>query len=316
LELNEIGENTMQTRAKKIMAGLALILVSMAAAGEHALAQDPTTLENDPSLRGSVPYEEAVNRYLRKEQPKIVGGKPAPAGAFPWQVSLGVSWIADSFSAHFCGGSVFSEKWIVTAAHCAVGLTPGKVIVTAGTNRLVDGAVRRNVNRIIVHRNYNAQSMDNDIALMELRDPLPTGLQIKKIELLTPGEEGGLTDTSVFTVTGWGATTEGGSVVRDLRYLDALPFVSRTTCNLPQAYDGRITPNMLCAGVRVGGMDSCQGDSGGPLSFGTVAAPKLAGIVSWGDGCARPDKVGIYTRVVNYIDWINSCVAGAQSCNQ
>jgi secreted trypsin-like serine protease len=257
-----------------------------------------------------------VNRYLRKEQPKIVGGKPAPAGAFPWQVSLGVSSIADPFSAHFCGGSVFNEKWIITAAHCAVGLTPAKVIITAGTNRLVDGAVRRNVNRIIVHRNYNAASKDNDIALMELRDPLPTGLQIKKIELLTPGEESGFTDTSVFTVTGWGVTQEGGSVVRDLRYLDALPFVSRTTCNLPQSYDGRITSNMLCAGVRVGGMDSCQGDSGGPLSWGTGAAPKLAGIVSWGDGCARPDKVGIYTRVVNYIDWINTCVAGSQSCNQ
>jgi len=305
----------MQTIAKKLMTALALIFLSMAA-GERALAQDPTTLESDPSLKGSVPYEEVVNRYLRKEQPKIVGGKPAPAGAFPWQVSLGVSWIADPFSAHFCGGSVFTEKWIITAAHCAVGLTPGKVIITAGTNRLVDGAVRRNVNRIIVHRNYNPQTKDNDIALMELRDPLPTGLQIKKIELLTPGEESGFTDTSVFTVTGWGATAEGGSVVRDLRYLDALPFVSQATCNLPQAYDGQITSNMLCAGVRVGGMDSCQGDSGGPLSFGTGAAPKLAGIVSWGDGCARPDKVGIYTRVVNYISWINNCVAGAQSCNQ
>ncbi len=305
----------METIAKKLMIGLVLIFLTTTGFETRALAQGQT-LDTDPATSGSVPYREAVNRYLRREQAKIVGGKPAPAGAFPWQVSLGVSWIADPFSAHFCGGSVLSEKWIVTAAHCAERLTPGQVIITAGTNRLVDGAVRRNVNRIIVHRNYNTQNQDNDIALMELRDPLPTGLQIKKLDLLTVGEESGLTDTSVLTVTGWGATTEGGNVVRDLRYLDELPFVPRAICNSTQAYDGRITENMLCAGVRSGGKDSCQGDSGGPLTFGKEASPKLAGIVSWGDGCARPDKVGVYTRVANYVDWINPCVSGSPSCNQ
>lgn len=305
----------MENIAKKFAVALTLIFFTVAAGQRRSLAQSPVTLDTDPAIKGSSPYEETVNRYLLKKQDKIVGGKPAPAGAFPWQVSLGVSWISDPFSAHFCGGSVLSEKWIITAAHCAVRLTPGQVIITAGTNRLVDGAVRRNVNRIIVHRSYSVQNQDNDIALMELRDPLPTGLQIKKVDLFTPGEESGLTETSVLTVTGWGATVEGGNVVRDLRYLDDLPFVPRATCNSTQAYDGRITVNMICAGVRTGGKDSCQGDSGGPLTFGS-ATPKLAGIVSWGDGCAAPDKVGVYTRVSNYVDWIQTCVSGSSSCNQ
>lgn len=308
----------MKTRSKKIALSLAILFMTVYASQQLSFGQVTAVLENDAIVRGSTPYEETVRLYLNREQPrtKIVGGKPAPAGAYPWQVSLGVSWIADPFSAHFCGGSVISEKWIITAAHCAQRLTPGQVVVTAGTNRLVAGATRRNVNRIIVHRNYNTQTQDNDIALLELLDPLPTGLQIKKVDLLTPAEEPGLTETTMLTVTGWGATVEGGNVVRDLRFLDTLPFVFRATCNAPQAYDGRITANMICAGVRTGGQDSCQGDSGGPLTYNTTTSPKLAGIVSWGEGCARTDRVGIYTRVANYVDWIQSCVANSPTCNQ
>jgi secreted trypsin-like serine protease len=306
----------MKSTMRKLAGRLALVFLTLASSQRLSLAQIPITLDADPLTKGSSPYEETVNRYFLRQQPKIVGGKPAPAGAFPWQVSLGVSWIADPFSAHFCGGSVLSEKWIITAAHCAERLTPGQVVITAGTNRLVDGATRRNVQRIFVHKSYNGQTQDNDIALIELREPLPTGLQIQRVELLKPGEENGLTEAARLVVTGWGATAEGGSVVRDLRYLDDLPFVLRTTCNSTQAYDGRITMNMICAGERIGGKDSCQGDSGGPLTFGIGTSPKLAGIVSWGDGCARPDKVGVYTRVANYVDWIQACVSNSPTCNQ
>lgn len=308
-------ENEMKN-LKKLIVGLALGFLTTTVGQRLSLAQIPTTLDTDPATHGSSPYEETVKRYLLRQQPKIVGGKPAPAGAFPWQVSLGVSWIADPFSAHFCGGSVLSESWIITAAHCAVHLMPGQVVVTAGSNRLVEGATRRNVNRIFVHKNYNSQTQDNDVALLELREPLPTGLQIKKVDLLTQGEESGLTEAAMLTVTGWGATVEGGSVVRDLRYLDSLPFVLRDTCNSTKAYDGRITVNMICAGERAGGKDSCQGDSGGPLTFGVAGSPRLAGIVSWGDGCAEPDKVGVYTRVANYVEWIQSCVSNSPTCNQ
>jgi secreted trypsin-like serine protease len=303
-------------RWRKNILSLAGLLITACVGAQHSVGQVIGSLDNDALTRGSTPYEETVTRYLLRQQPKIVNGQPAPAGAFPWQVSLGVSWITDPFSAHFCGGSVLSEKWIITAAHCAERLTPAQVVITAGTNRLVDGATRRNVNRIIVHRNYNRQTTDNDIALIELRDPLPSGLQIQKVDLLTLAEEPGLVENTPLTVTGWGATFEGGSVVRDLRFIDTLPFVLRTTCNSPQAYDGRISGNMICAGVRTGGTDSCQGDSGGPLTFKTATSPKLAGIVSWGEGCARPDRVGVYTRVANYVDWVQTCVTNSAACNQ
>jgi len=279
----------------------------------HLSASAQIPLDKDQATRGSAPYMEAVRRFLNKETPKIVGGKPAPLGQYPWQVSLGVSWIASPFDAHFCGGSVYSERWIITASHCVNDLTPSQIIITAGTNRLVPGVTRRNVRRIIMNKNYNATTTDNDIALIELLDPLLLTAYIKTVSLLTPTLESGLSDASRFVVTGWGATQEGADVVRDLRYVDNLPMIGRSMCNQPLFYDGRITDNMICVGVT--GQDSCQGDSGGPLTVDTETAPKLAGIVSWGEGCARPNRPGIYTRVPQYVTWIENCVAGSAACN-
>jgi secreted trypsin-like serine protease len=307
---------------KKLPANLfmySLIVFSLIAICSYSVLAQGKSIEQDDALKGSKPYEKTVDDYLKKKQPKIVGGEPAPVGAYPWQVSLGVSWIADPYSAHFCGGSVLSERWIITAAHCAIRLTPAKVIITAGTNRLVASATRRNVKLIIVHKNYNdADPPDNDIALMELQDPLPTSLFITPIPLLTSAAESSvLFENALLAVTGWGATQEGGLPVRDLRFIADLPFVTTTTCNRPEAYDGVITDNMICAGKRAGGgKDSCQGDSGGPLAAQTKTTPQLAGIVSWGEGCGRAEKVGVYTRVSKYVDWVNSCLANSATCNQ
>jgi secreted trypsin-like serine protease len=310
-----------RTVMKKIMAGFLkvglLMLVSIAFGSNRIQAQGTMALDQDDALKGSPGYEEAVRAYLAKERPKIIGGEPAPVGAYPWLVSVGVSWIADPYSAHFCGGSILSERWILTAAHCVIRTSPAKVSVTAGTNKLVPGATRKNVKLIIVHRNYNPATNDNDIALMELIDPLPTGVFIRPVALLTSVNEGALlVENTPLAVTGWGATEEGGSPVRDLRHLNKLPFVLTATCNDPSAYDGRITNNMICAGRRVGGKDSCQGDSGGSLTVETNLSPKLAGIVSWGEGCGEPEKVGVYTRVAMYVDWVNKCLTNAASCNQ
>lgn len=95
----------------------------------------------------------------------------------------------------------------------------------------------------------------------------------------------------------------------------ATQYFERTQCNRPLPYDGRISKNMLCAGEEIGGKDSCQGDSGGPLTASTRTKPLLVGVVSWGDGCGLPRRVGIYTRVANFAGWIKSCTADATKCN-
>jgi hypothetical protein len=88
----------------------------------------------------------------------------------------------------------------------------------------------------------------------------------------------------------------------------SVPIVSNATCNSSVAYNGRITANMLCAGYASGGKDSCQGDSGGPLVVPNGASWKLAGVVSWGDGCAFANKYGVYVRLVNFVTWVNGYI--------
>lgn len=260
---------------------------------------------------GSEPYREAVRRFLAREEPKIVGGRPAPEGAFPWQVSLSVSWIVDPYRAHFCGATIVSPTWLVTAAHCVEGLTPRDVSITAGTNWLGIGGIKVNVRRIIVHPEYVAAVSGRDIAIVETFDPLPLGEWIAAVPL-NQDDENPAPGIGLVAV-GWGATVQGGSTVRDLRFVE-VPAVSSADCNRPLAYDGRIMPDMLCAGVMSGGMDACQGDSGGPLTVDTGSHPVLAGVVSWGDGCALPNRVGIYTRVSVFAGWIRQCLADPEAC--
>jgi secreted trypsin-like serine protease len=238
---------------------------------------------------------------------QIVGGQLAKIADFPWQVSINVS-------GRLCGGSIYSERWIVTAAHCLRGRIPGEVTVTGGTATLDGGGVSRGAKRIIIKSDHDRNTKNNDIALIELADPLPIDNQIKSIALMTPSAEPGLlVKGTPLVVTGWGPTKEGGATVRDLRFV-RVPFVERSVCEQLMKGHFKITENMICAGDVSGAVDSCNGDSGGPLVVGAHSDAKLVGIVSWGEGCARPNKVGVYTRVANYANWIAACVANPQTC--
>ena len=117
-----------------------------------------------------------------------------------------------------------------------------------------------------------------------------------------------LKDREKLIVTGWGAAEQGGSVVRDLREV-TVPFVTNAVCGDLLSYGSQITDTMICAGLAAGGTNSCQGDSGGPL-VSTSAPVQLVGVVSWGEGCAKPGKYGVYSRIANFKKWIESCTSG------
>lgn len=304
----------MPSPRKRSLLAIAALLLCFAPQVDRAQAQNRLELRTAP-VRGAPDFDDTVDRYLNRKAPKIVNGTAAPDGAYPWQVSLTVSWIADPGRAHFCGGSIYNERWIVTAAHCLAKLKPEDVVVVSGTNVLKQGVTRTNAARLLVHKDYAPATSDNDVGLIELFEPLAVSAKVKAIALLeTADEAGALTSGHDLVVTGWGATSEGGNVVRNLQQV-TVPFVTRETCNDPLSYNGKITTNMVCAGKAEGGVDSCQGDSGGPLVDGPAGAtPKLAGIVSWGDGCARPGKYGIYTRVPKFAAWIAQCTASPDNC--
>uniref|UniRef100_A0A4W6CDW1 Suppressor of tumorigenicity 14 protein homolog n=1 Tax=Lates calcarifer TaxID=8187 RepID=A0A4W6CDW1_LATCA len=234
---------------------------------------------------------------------RIVGGQDAEEGEFPWQVSLHVK----SYG-HVCGASIISPNWLVTAAHCVQddGRTrysqPGTWEAYLGlhTQRNVNSAVvKRNLKQIIPHPNYNAYTFDNDIALMELESPVSYSDYIRPICL--PASQHDFPVGNTVWITGWGATREGGFAASVLQKAQ-VRIINHSVCN--NLMGGQLTSRMLCAGVLTGGVDACQGDSGGPLSSPSSTRMFLAGVVSWGDGCARRNKPGIYTAVTKFRGWI------------
>ncbi|MET8353154.1 MULTISPECIES: serine protease [unclassified Micromonospora] len=223
--------------------------------------------------------------------PNVVGGTRAAQGEFPFMVRLSMG----------CGGALYSSRLVLTAAHC-VGATGTNTSITA-TLGVVD---LQSSSRITVRSNYvyrapGYNGNGRDWALIRLATPV-TGLSTLKIANTTAYDSG------TFTVAGWGAAREGGSQQRYLLKA-TVPFVSDSTCN--SYYGGDIIPAQeICAGYASGGVDTCQGDSGGPMFRRDASnAWVQVGIVSWGNGCARPNYPGVYTQVSYFASTIASAAA-------
>merc|ERR1719247_17460 len=239
---------------------------------------------------------------FRKGLNKIVGGDDVAPGELPYQLSFrelifGLHW-------HFCGASIYTEDYAICAGHCVDGLdmnNPTDLEVVAGDcDKATDEGTEQTVklSKIIQHEDYNGNTISNDVSLLKFATPLVFDDYVQGIALPEAGQEA----TGDCIVSGWGTTSEGGSSP-DIMKKVAVPIVSDDECR--DAYGAsEIHDSMICAGVPEGGKDSCQGDSGGPLACSDTGSPYLAGVVSWGYGCARPNYPGVYTEVSYFVDWI------------
>jgi trypsin len=218
----------------------------------------------------------------------IVGGEEAVKGEFPFMVSL------QDRNGHFCGGSLIAKDWVLTAAHCVDGGGPASVVVGLHDHQSLEGAEVFRPAQIIPHPNYT--DLDWDYALIRLDGES----KFQPIALSSADPAAG----SDVTTAGWGYVRENNfSLPRNLRKV-TVPVVDRAQCNV--SYKNKISERMICAGLEQGGKDSCQGDSGGPLFSGQGADRVLLGVVSWGEGCARAKKYGVYSNVSAVTDWIYS----------
>jgi trypsin len=216
---------------------------------------------------------------------QIVGGSRVSTAQHPYMV-----YLAHPDGFQFCGGTLVTEAKVVTAAHCVVDAAPASIRVVAGRDdKRSSAGVVAGVARIWVHPDFTHVRSGADIAVLTLTKRLrfrPAAVAGPgATELYRPGTPG--------TILGWGRTSEGGNTSRYLLGA-SVPVVSDADCT--GAYPDYSPSSMVCAGYHQGGVDACQGDSGGPMLVGSV----LVGIASWGDGCARPYKYGVYTRVASY----------------
>ncbi|MEU0658613.1 serine protease [Streptomyces lavendulocolor] len=220
----------------------------------------------------------------------VVGGTQAAQGEFPWMVRLSMG----------CGGSLLTQQIVLTAAHCVSGSGNNtSITATAGVVDLQSAsAIKVRSTKVLQAPGYNGKG--KDWALIKLARPI--NLPTLNIATDTAYNSG------TFTVAGWGATREGGGQQRYLRKA-TVPFVSDASCQ--QSYGNELVPGEeICAGYTQGGVDTCQGDSGGPMFRRDNAGAWIqVGIVSWGQGCARPDYPGVYTEVSTFASAIKPAAA-------
>jgi len=256
---------------------------------------------------------------------RIVGGAEAVPHSWPWQVAF-----LSSSGSQFCGGSLVSNRWVMTAAHCCAGRTISNSKVLLGGHSYAnppEGSKIHALRRIIMHPTYGSSPATRyDFCLLELDEPAQFGRTIVPVCLPSVADGGA---GSKCYVTGWGNTgprralgsteymrlieaLDGGklpkNVAATLRGTSVLHQVDvniseQSYCNTQ--YNGVIDDSMVCAAAP--GKDTCQGDSGGPLVCDRADGQPgfvLVGVTSWGRGCAQPSYPGVYGRTAHALDWI------------
>ncbi|XP_057355697.1 mannan-binding lectin serine protease 2 isoform X2 [Manis pentadactyla] len=238
---------------------------------------------------------------------RIYGGQNAKPGDFPWQVLL----LGETIAA----GALLYDNWILTAAHAVYEQKEDASsldIRMGALKRLSTHYTQAWAEAIFIHEGYTHNAgFDNDIALIKLKSKVVINSNVRPVCLPRKEAESFMRTNDIGTASGWGLT-QRGFLARSLMFVD-IPIADHQKCTA--AYEkkpypeGRVTDNMLCAGLESGGKDSCKGDSGGALVFLDNETQRwfVGGIVSWGSlSCGEADQYGVYTNVINYIPWIKN----------
>ena len=262
-------------------------------------------------------------------QPKIINGQPTTDFQAPWQVAL-ISNNQQPYTSYFCSANLLAEKWLVTAAHCAERNRGKPFYAVVGTTDLLNTKTAQIIliKQRIVYPKYNSSNFDNDIALLELAQPIDfsaCGQYCKPIAWINERDE------PLYAVVGTKAWVHGWGVIKDCKQdIEACTAQEKTfealyPSKLQQAElkiehclaqgslhnPQQITSSMMCAESmnEQNRSDTCEGDSGsGLIIYNNFFEPVLLGLTSWGNGCAQQGYAGVYTRLAAFDDWLKSTV--------
>ncbi|KAM8858559.1 plasminogen activator, urokinase a [Spinachia spinachia] len=255
----------------------------------------------------AVDTERTCGETSERRLQKIVGGSFTPIESHPWVAAL-----FHRRAGFLCGGSLIAPCWVLTAAHCFsegeannirhLSVYLGK---TAINDTDAEKEQRFTVEKVIIHQKYNWGNYNNDIALLKIKSR-NGGCAVRSSSARTvclPPSHTQLPVAFHCSIAGFGNERFRGQKSQILKQA-VVQLLAQTDCASKLHYGDLITENMLCAGSPDWSIDACNGDSGGPLVCEVAGRMFLFGVVSWGDGCARRNKPGVYTRVTNYNKWI------------
>lgn len=242
---------------------------------------------------------------------RIVGGTTTQYGQWPWQVSLR-QWRTATFL-HKCGAALLNENWAITAAHCVDNVQPDDLLLRMGEYDLATDEeeypyIERKVQIVASHPQFDSRTFEYDLALLRFYDPVRFQPNIVPICLPPPSEVDFVGRTAY--VTGWGRLYEDGPLPSKMQQV-SVPVINNTDCESMYRRAGYVEhiPNIfICAGYADGKRDSCEGDSGGPMVIQEEQSWVLAGVISWGIGCAEANQPGVYTRISEFRDWIDKII--------
>uniref|UniRef100_A0A336K7N4 Acrosin n=1 Tax=Culicoides sonorensis TaxID=179676 RepID=A0A336K7N4_CULSO len=240
---------------------------------------------------------------------KIVGGTSTPYGAYPWQVEIQMFQLDLVKFVHHCGGAVIGKNLVLTAAHCLERPQIQSLRIVIGDHSLDQRDLHEHsyrVQSVLIHPDFRKDGpYSNDIAIIKLKaHGIGFNTHVRPICLPDPNES--IPAGTICSVTGWGIQrAEDLKSLSSVLRVAAVPIMDTEMCRSNSINGGRsqkILDSMLCAGTTDGGMDACAGDSGGPLACEYNNKFYLTGLVSWGDGCAKKNRPGVYTRVESFIN--------------
>ncbi|KPP70640.1 hypothetical protein Z043_110508 [Scleropages formosus] len=248
-----------------------------------------------------------------KKQLKIVGGRMTTVESQPWIASIFMK--SRSRNVFQCGGSLISPCWVLTAAHCfpeGSYTDSAKYTVFLGKNAINETDPTREqsfiVEEVIIHEAYeeSGQAYNNDIALLKIRgNQGQCAYETDTVRTVCLPPRGQMLPSGTYCqIAGYGKTEEGFGFFSQFLKETSIQLMSQSICTEKEYYGNMMTENMFCAGSPEWDTDSCKGDSGGPLICEVNDHMFLFGIVSWGEGCSRKFRPGVYTRVTNYNQWI------------